>query len=146
MPDAFSRRSQFRARASVCLPEGDYGPLVVEKTLVLNNGEEVEVGFQNPLAFLNYHCKHSPHYARLVEETLKKKPSSLSSPWTIILYLDRVDPGDGLQKHRSRPLSTYDSSFKEFGAEVLAHEQVWGTVTCMRTSKSNKNLKVVERN
>ena len=137
MPESFSRRTQYRAREDICTTDTMYGPLVTEKTLNCK-GERVKVGFQNPLAFIRYHCANSPHYAQIVEETLARNPCTPQTPWDIILYQDGVNPADGLAKNQSRNMSTYYWSFKQFGAEILAHEQVWGTVCVMRHDKANK--------
>ena len=53
IPDASSRRSQYRARKElVCERSTPYGPLVEEKMIHMIDGAEYTVGFQNPQAFL----------------------------------------------------------------------------------------------
>lgn len=141
VPVAFSRATQHRARSELCDTRTEYGPLVTQLTLqVTEKGkvQDVVVGFQNPLAFFNYHCEHSPHYAKIVDDALKIHPCSPSNPWDIILYQDGVDPSDGLAKNKSRKSAVFYWSFKQFGYEALAHEQVWGTVTLMRAHKAVK--------
>ena len=138
LPESFCRSTQYRARGDICSSDTLYGPLVVEKELHLVDGETLTIGFQNPLAFFEYHCRNSPHYAEIVKQTLERSPCNASTPWRIILYSDGVNPSDGLAKNRSRTMSTYYWSFAEFGEEVLCHEQVWGTVCCMRSNKAKK--------
>jgi len=72
LPDAFSRRSQYRARKHVCYTQTDYGPLVVEKDVTTIKGHPMKMGFQNPLAFMAYQCEHSPHYAEIVRQALER--------------------------------------------------------------------------
>lgn len=141
VPLAFSRATQHRARSDLCDTRAQYGPLVTSRALQSMHGgkpERVVVGFQNPLAFFNYHCEHSPHYAQIVRDAMAKHPCSPSNPWDIVLYQDGVDPSDGLAKNKSRKSAVFYWSFKQFGYEALAHEQVWGTVTAMRTHKAVK--------
>ena len=138
LPESFSRGSQHRARKEVCHTETYYGPLVTERNLNITSGQPLTVGFQNPLAWVHYHCEHSPNYASIVQQALEKHPCTLVSPWTIILYQDGVDPGDGLAKNKSRHSVVFYWSFLEFGMEVLCREEVWGTLTIMRTTKAKK--------
>ena len=102
LPDTFDRSAQHRARKNLCATETDYGKLVSEVVLVAEDGSEIKQGFQNPLAMLQYHCEHSPHYAEIVRTALDVSPCAPSSPWGIILYQDGVDPSDGLAKNHSR--------------------------------------------
>jgi hypothetical protein len=138
LPDAFSRASQYRARKALCGARTPYGPLVTAKDAVLNNGASMQVGVQCPLAFLHYHCENSPHYAKAVVDALETYPCGPATPWHIIMYQDGVDPGDGLAKNKSRKLTVFYWAFLELGMSALAHEQVWGTSTVMRTSCANK--------
>ena len=101
----------------------------------MTKGKTLIVGFQNPMAFVHYHCEQSPNYAALVQDALVKHPCQLGIPWTIILYEDGVDPGDGLAKNKSRHSVVFYWSFLEFGMENLCREEVWGTLTIMRTTK-----------
>ena len=138
LPEAFSRGSQHRARKNVCHTETPYGPILNEKKLKLIQGpeSELDVGFQNPMAWLHYHCEHSNTFSKIVQGALQAHPSTPSSPWSIILYEDGVDPGDQIGKNKSRHSVVYYWSFLELGMEALCHEEVWGTATIMRTNKA----------
>ncbi len=138
MPEAFSRASQHRARKDLCYTDTPYGALVYEKTLKLSDHEELDVGFQNPLAYTQYHAEHSENYGRIMREALAAHPPSPDSPWTVILYQDGVDPGDAPAKNKSRHSVTFYWSFLEFGTRALAHEEVWGCSTIVRTKKATK--------
>lgn len=136
LPDTFDRNAQFRARKEVCrATPTQYGCHVVDIDVSLANGQNKKMPFQNPLAFLSYHCEHSPHYARIVTAALDKKPCTPAKPWHLILYQDGVDPSDGLAKHHSRKSCVFYWSVAEFGLHALAHEEVWGTLCVCRHSE-----------
>ena len=136
IPESFSRASQHRARKDLCHTDTMYGSLIVEREMELSKGPPLNVGFQNPLAFLHYHCEHSQNFARIVESALHANPSTPLELWGIILYQDGVDFGDGLCKNKSRHSVVFYWSFIEFGMEALCREEVWGTITIMRTWKA----------
>ena len=134
IPDAHSRASQYRARKDLVSTETPYGPLVQHMTMKRAGKPDVTIGFQNPLAFVHYNAEHSDRYAEMLLNALADHPSSPSSLWRIVLYQDGVDPGDGLAKNKSRHSVVFYWSFAEFGTDVLAHEEVWGTLTIARTA------------
>ena len=72
LPDAFSRSSQYRARKHVCNTMTEYGKLVVEVDVTTTDGEPMKMGFQNPLAFMAYHCEQSVHYAEIVRRAMER--------------------------------------------------------------------------
>jgi hypothetical protein len=139
LPDTFDRSAQFRARKEVCRSDTTgYGPLVVNREMALAAGGTVTGSFQNPLAFFAYHCKHSAHYSKVVQNALTKFPCEPGSPWRLILYQDGVDPSDGLAKNHSRKSAVSYWAFAEFGIAALGHEEVWGTICVCRFSKHQK--------
>ena len=135
VPDTFDKTAQFRARKTVCRTETPYGKLVVELPVEFSTGPPGKLGFQNPLAFLHYHCGESKHYAQIVSDALRRSPCSPQSPWRMIIYQDGVDPSDGLAKNHSRKSVVFYWSFVEYGMHALAHEEVWGTICVMRASQ-----------
>ena len=98
----------------------------------LADGTSKGFSFQNPLAWLAYNCKHSPHFSSLVKKALSEHPCTPSTPWNLIIYQDGVDPSDGLAKNHSRKSAVFYWSFKEFGMSALAHEEVWGVISVAR--------------
>ncbi len=139
IPDTYDRSAQYRARKDICNTETPYGRLVENVVCQGTNGKDFPIPFQNPLAFIAYHAENSPHYAEILERALAKKPCTPSTPWKVILYQDGVDPSDGLAKNHSRKSCVFYWSIAEFGLHALAHEEVWGTITIMR-SLDTKNL------
>ena len=115
----------YRARKELCYTNTPYGPLIRQVTLNRIGKPDVNVGFQNPMAFLHYQCENSDHFAAIMRDAIQVHPPTPSTPWSIILYQDGVDPGDGLAKNKSRHSVVFYWSFAEFGLDVLAHEEVW---------------------
>lgn len=136
VPESSSRATQYRARKDICNTITPYGPLVRPVAVKLV-GSDVpgSLGFQNPLAFLAYNCSQSVYYSSVVQDALALHPSTPETPWQIILYQDGVDPSDGLAKNHSRKSNVFYWSFAEFGMQALAHEEVWGTATIMRSTQ-----------
>ena len=62
-------------------------------------------------------------------------PSSPEAPWRLALYCDEVVPGNALSSDNQRKIWAFYASFLEFGAVELAQEELWMTVTIMRTSQ-----------
>ena len=139
LPDAFSRKSQYRERKEMCRDiMTPYGPLIEELSVPLDDGKPYEIGFQNPQAFLHYACKHSHHFASVVRGAAERYPPSVERPWNLILYQDGVNPSDGLAKNHSRKSVVFYWAFLEYGMAALAQEQVWGTATLTRLVETNK--------
>lgn len=138
LPQTFDRSAQFRARKQVCQTSTPYGKLVDTMPVVLADGKDGVIAFQNPLAFLYYNCQKSPHFAEIVRDALERHPCGPTTPWTLILYQDGVDPSDGLSNNHSRKSCVWYWSFLEFGLRHLAYEEVWGTLCVMRSTGVNK--------
>ena len=138
LPQACSRGTQQRARKTVCNTMTPYGRLVERERVVLTDGTEMTLAFQNPLAILHYLVEHSDDYCTVVTRALAKKPCSPASPWNLTLYQDGIDPSDGLAKHHTRKAAAFYWSFLEYGMQALSHEETWGTPTVARMNVINK--------
>jgi len=132
LPEASSRPAQYRARKALCQTVTPFGKLVTYSPAEFRAGTD-EITFQNPLAFLAYHCSESPDYAQIVARAFRKHPCTPVHPWRLIVYQDGVNPSDGLAKNHSRKSVVFYWAFAEFGMRALAHEEVWGTVVVVRT-------------
>ena len=133
LPDSFSRSQQFRARKGIVETTTPYGPLLEQHTLVMKNGKEERVSFQNPFAWLYHICEHSAVVGDFIATALLEKPSLPPTPWTIILYQDGVDPGDTAVKEKSRHSIIFYWSFSELGMRALCREEIWSSVVVART-------------
>ena len=139
LPETFDRSAQFRARKDVCRgTHTDYGPHIIDQEVPLVDGGTTTLPFQNPLAFFNYHCKHSPHYSRIVANAWERHAATAANPWRIIIYQDGVDPSDMGSKNHSRKCCVFYWSFAEFGLHALGHEQVWGILCTVRNSEHQR--------
>ena len=128
MPESHSRRQQYRARKELCNIRTRYGCLVETETLEMANGEEHEIGVQNPQAFMVYNARHSQHYCQILREASERYPPSPSQPWDLCIYQDGVDPSDGLAKNHSRKSAVYYWAPLQVGMRAISHEEIWGTL------------------
>ena len=139
VPETYDRSAQFRARKAVRREDvSGYGPLVVDRTMPLSSGGTTTGAFQNPLAAFAYHCKHSDHFCKIVQQAAAAHPPSAMNPWSVIIYQDGVDPSDGLAKNHSRKSTVFYWSFAEFGLRALCHEEAWLTICVSRWSNTQK--------
>ena len=65
-------------------------------TVTTNTGSTHEVPVANPFALLWTSVDGSPKLKALLLERLAVHPSSLESPWHLVLYSDAVTPGNVL--------------------------------------------------
>ena len=140
IPSAFSARTQYRARKGLCSTITPYGRLVDEVNFQTGDAEPLQVGFQNPLPMLHYAANQSDAYCALIERTLEKHLATCDKPWGIVLYQDGVDPSDGLANNKSRTPTVYYRTMLEYGADAIAHEEVWFTATLIRSTSSDQLL------
>ena len=109
-----------------------YGKLIATCDELLTTGCTEKIGFQRPIPMLFTLGKKSVDFAALLSRQLAQSPSSPTTPWSIILYQDGVDPSDGLSKNHSRKTCVFYWSFLELGACALSHEECWFTITILR--------------
>ena len=139
IPEATSARTQYRARKSVCHTQTNYGPLVKEIVIYVGDeAEELKVAIQSPLPWLCNATYTCPSFAQILRSALVAKPSTPSSPWTIILYLDGVDPSDTKASDHGRHSQVFYWAFMELGMQALSIEAVWGTPLIVRTDVAKK--------
>ena len=69
---------------------------------------------------------------------LDTTPSSPNNLWSIILYQDGVDPGDGLTKEKRRHCAVFYWSLLQLGTDVLSHEEFWSPAAIIQTDIAKK--------
>ena len=119
-----SGRSDFRhARNATASTSTPYGTLCSPIELPRKNGgPPINVEVQNPFAMLYHSCSVSRSLSGLIKRCIEKRPSTLSSPWSIILYTDEVTPGNQLgYKNQCKFWAIYWSVL-EWGPQVLSDE------------------------
>ena len=55
--------------------------------LRMDNGDDVEVALQNPIAMLDTVARDSTYFSDLLAATYERQPCTKETPWTIVLYL-----------------------------------------------------------
>ena len=128
VPEPHSRRSQYRAKKFAASRTTPYGMLVEPFSVPCIDGD-VTVAVQNPLAMLHVACSDSTPFALLVRATLASKPL----PWSLVVYMDEVTPGDPLKNDQRKTQCVY-WSFKESGPLALCNEECWFVVSVVRST------------
>ena len=143
LPSTYSRASIQRSRTALAQTETPcYGALMIRQEFEVAGsnkkvGKTVEAAMLNPFSFLHYVCEHSARYSRIILETLERHPCSPSDPWSIVIYQDGVDPGDGLVKEKGRHSVVFYWTFLEFGTMQLCHEEMWATLASFAQLQPN---------
>eukprot|EP00959_Pyramimonas_sp_CCMP1952_P264602 5532411-Pyramimonas_sp.AAC.1 len=70
LPDAFSAATQARKRREIAHQATSHGPLLRRVAAMSIDGKEVDLWFQDPLAFLECACSRSPRYASMITKAL----------------------------------------------------------------------------
>ena len=91
LPEHSSRRSQFRARAETVLRDTPYGPVMQALHL---GAESPDIYISHPLALLYRTAKECEPFRRVLQNTLRKHPCSVSNPWRVVIYFDEITPTD----------------------------------------------------
>lgn len=133
VPTHYSRATQYRARKALCGQDSPFGKLVYQIPL-RQKKKYVRLGALNiPIQSPQAAVWHAARNSECISEFLSAAPpSSMDSPWRIILYQDGVDPSDGLAKNHSRKTNAFYWTFAELGPSALWHEEVWFTITLAR--------------
>ena len=133
MPTAFSRASQYRARASACSELTPYGAPVMDLTMQMANGEAVQIAVQSPFAMLWKCANASEQYAAALRTALHRSPCSPSKPWGLLLYWDEVTPSNPLAKGKDlRKVQAIYWNFVELEA-LWSFEDSWFEVCTARS-------------
>ena len=82
-----------------------------------------------------WHCWETcDGWSDLLAEKHMQNPSSIDSPWSLILYTDEVTPGDVNATAPTRKVQTIYWSFKELGHAILCKEDAWFCALVLRSS------------
>ena len=132
LPNAFSRRTQARARRSGAAVPTPYGPVMQTRKLLLTNGE-MDLPVQAPLPMLWAAAQRGP-FGDLLAEALVRAPATPAQPWHLILYSDEVTPGNALKPDNRRKMQCVYWSFLELGSAALCHTDAWFLVAAVRSN------------
>ena len=86
IPDHVSRATQYRARKDLAQTQTPYGQLMTEVEVSFTDPSKraLTIGFQNPMAYVQYQATHSEHYATLLTQALIKHPPPPTNVWRIV--------------------------------------------------------------
>ena len=135
LPEAFSKRTQYRARKDRCGTNNHYGALVSTIAVTSTKGEPLEVPFQNPFAMLYQACIESEAFSAIIAGLFEKLGGNKAN---LIFYTDGISPADGLKKHDNRKLVAIYWSILEFGPVILAHEEVWCVASVLQVKTTQR--------
>ena len=124
-----SRTTIRRCRDAVVFEMTPYGPLH-QKVLV----GKYKIEIQNPFAMYWQVCKTSESFSTMMLGTLHRCGNDIAHPWSLIFYTDEVTPGNQLRPENERKLQCAYWSIMEFGPAVLANEDAWMEITCVKST------------
>ena len=75
---------------------------------------------------------HCPGFKHRFVEALAVRPSSATSPWRLVLYVDEITPGNVLRPDNHRKISAFYYSWIELG-DFLRNEEAWLLAGVLRT-------------
>lgn len=123
LPTSVGRRQIREARDATTNHPTPYGPVHQVVHLETADGEPFACEMQHPFAMLYHSCARSRALSDLMKSVAARRPSTLASPWQLILYTDEVLPGNQLAyKHERKAWIVY-WSILQFGMHVLCDEE-----------------------
>ena len=72
-------------------------------------------------------------FQQLFSKALSACPPSFGNPWSIVLYLDEITPGNPLRPDNKRKMTAFYASFLQLGG-FLRVEEAWLTLGILRSS------------
>ena len=90
----------------------------------LRVSEAFEVEYQHPAAMFYHLCQTSARMSALVARAAAAKPSTLSRPWSVVLYADEVLPGNQLAYKNNRKMWAFYWTVLEFTSAGLSDEEL----------------------
>ena len=134
LPDQASRRTLQRARDSIKDTQTPYGKLHQSISVQSNQGCQVELEVQHPLAFLYHACTVSAGLSSLISKLAAASASSPARPWNIIMSCDEILPGNQLAYKSGRKLWCCYWTVLEFGSSAISHEDICVIKKCMSST------------
>ena len=132
LPASVTRHTIKDARDEAASQMAPYGALNCTVEAPRLSGRPLQLELQDPLPML-YASAALPPFAKLLKESLRRKPSSPTEPWHLIMYSDEVTPGNVLAYDHKRKIVACYFSFAEFGYAV-SDEEAWFCPAILRSS------------
>jgi hypothetical protein len=136
MLEVCSRSSLKRSRDASVNVNSLHGSLLRRMTIPFenDNSQGLEFSYIHPTSMLSYVTQHAHVFGTILLRCHQRDPSDLNKPWDICFYSDEVTLGDPLSVHKnSRKVQAVYWSIKQLGPEVLACDDAWFVLTCIRS-------------
>ncbi len=148
LPTAASRQTIARARTKEVRVDTNYGnlfvtmeleldPVKLTKYMLKKNGSSRfprRLDVLSPMAMLSHAATTSRPFNEFLTRIMARKPSSHTHPWGIIIYSDEITPGNVIAHENLRKTQTIYWTFKQFGIACLSAEELWFTLTIVRSA------------
>ena len=131
LPDITKRYEIKEAIDKWALQTTPYGPVVVSREFKLKSALTIDAEVANPLSLMHAAAK-CKMFSKLIRDTWLVKPSSLDSPWSLVIYSDGAMPGNKIKYQNKRAVENIYVSFLEFGPAALCKEEFWLPIATMR--------------
>ena len=117
LPSVSSRRVVREARDCLTSQKTSHG--LMHKQLHIGG---CDLEYQNPFAMLAHMSAESTHLSSLMRRAFAERPCSSTQPWTLVVYLDEILPGNQLAHKNERKMWGVYWSILEWGPAVLSDE------------------------
>ena len=111
----------------------EYGPLFLEKDIVLNDGKFAKIKIVNYLSLLAACYKEHGIFHGLVRQAVLKRESTVDAPWQLLVYSDECWPGNPLSAKAEKKIWTVYINIKQLGPRAWAMEDMWLPVLVCRS-------------
>eukprot|EP00438_Fugacium_kawagutii_P029032 Skav201323 [mRNA] locus=scaffold4795:9662:11098:+ [translate_table: standard] len=138
VPETTSKSTVKRRRVEAADVNTPYGKLIQEFQLHTVSGDTLKLHFVHPGAFLHYASMECSGMQTLLDKAWQGGPNVFDCPWTIILYLDEISPGNQLKVTNKRKIWAIYYSVKQFGGFELSQESSWMILTVIRSETAGK--------
>ena len=124
LPQADRNRVR-KARDESVFEEGPYG--AVHQGMRVPSGDgHLDLEVQSPQAMLSHFISTCPSFAARVEDAFRRRAPTPAAPWTIVLYADKILPGNAHAQTARRKCWGWCWSILELGPAVLCNEDARG--------------------
>jgi len=112
------------------------------------DGTTTDFEMTNPFAFL-WVAAQKPRFAAILARAYAKYGSSKDTPWSLVLYVDEVTPGNDKKTDNKKKLQCIYFTFLEFDGDGISKEDFWitaNTIRSKRVSGLSAGISAVVRN
>ena len=129
IPDGLSTFAERYQRRAKAYQSTNFGPLVQDVTLEADDGSEIKLPVQHPLAMIEVICREIAWFATWFLAILRNNGNKLK----LMLYSDEVTPGNAVQHNNLRKTQCVYWNFEESGAAMVC-EHCWFILMAVRST------------